>query len=102
MVGVVLTALRRFHALTGDPRVGDAIVGGVRWLIAKTYVPEAGHFRYTSCVNHTGPGPAYTLQIIEGLADACMFSPDPIIAAVLRRALPDVGQPDPSALGGPR
>jgi hypothetical protein len=101
MVGVVLSALRRFHALTGDPRVRDAIVGGVKWLIEKTYVPEVGHFRYTACPNHGIPGPGYTLQVIEGLADATMFSRDPVIAAVLQRALSDIGQPGADA-GAPR
>ena len=93
MVGVVLSALRRYHNLTGDNRVPAAIVGGAKWLIKNTYVPEVGHFRYTSCPTLGGPGPVFTLQIIEGLADAYLYSRDPLIAAVLQRGLSDIGKP---------
>ena len=37
MVGVLLSALRRYHDLTGDHRVAEAITGGVRWLVEHTY-----------------------------------------------------------------
>ena len=91
MVGVALSALRKYYALTADPRVADAIVGGVRWLLEKTYVPEVGHFRYTSCPTRGGPGPGYTIQVIEALADAYSFARDPRIAEVLERSLADIG-----------
>jgi hypothetical protein len=101
MTGVVLSALRRFHELSPDPRVADAIVGGTRWLLDNTYVPQAGHFRYTSCPNRGGPSPRHTLQVIEALADAYLFARDQRIADVLRRALDDIGLSDGRRYGQP-
>lgn len=92
MVGVTLAGLRRVHELTGDARVAAAIVGGARWLIAHTYVPEARHFRYTSCPTRgTGPGPGHTRQIIEGLAYAYRLSRDPLIGEIVEHGLDDLG-----------
>jgi hypothetical protein len=91
MVGVLLTGLRRYYELSRDTRVAEAIVGGAKWLIDKTYVQEAGLFRYTSCPNHHGPAVEYTVMLAEALADACTFARDPLLAEALRRSLDNVG-----------
>ena len=103
MVGVLLSALRRYHDLTGDARVAQAITGGVRWLVANTYDRHAGHFRYTSCAT-AGPGPEaqFSLQVLEGLADANRIAPDPEIEAILQRNLADIGLTGEELLGRPR
>ena len=76
MVGVLLSALRRYHDLTGDQRVAEAITGGVRWLVEHTYDRAAGHFRYTSCPEAGGePGPEWSIQVLEGLADGNRIAP---------------------------
>ena len=93
MVGVLLTGLRRFYELTHDMRVAEAIVGGAQWLIDKTYVPEAGQFRYTSCPNRAGPAGASAL-VVEALAEAYMFAQDPRLAEALRRSLVWVASSD--------
>jgi hypothetical protein len=91
MVGVLLAGLRRFYELTHDVRVAEAIVGGAKWLIDKTYVPEAGQFRYTSCPSRAGPTAGLTVMVTEALADAYMFAQDPHLAEVLQRSLACVG-----------
>ena len=96
MVGVLLAGLRRFYELTHDVRVGEAIVGGAKWLIDKTYVPEAGQFRYTSCPSRAGPTARHTVMVAEALADAYMFAQDPHLAEVLQCSLACVG-----SSGGP-
>jgi len=93
MVGVLLTGLRRFYELTHDMRVPGAIVGGAQWLIDKTYVPEAGQFRYTSCPNRAGPAGASTL-VVEALAEAYMFAQDPRLAEALQHGLVWVASSD--------
>ena len=103
MTGILLSGLRRYHDITADPRVADAIVGGAKWLIEKTYVPQAGHFRYTSCENRgEGPHPQYSLQVLEGLADAYRISRDPLIGDIIKRNLADLGLPGEELSGRPR
>ena len=53
MVGVLLSGLKRYHNLTQDEQVAQAIIGGARWLIRHTFDEASGHFRYTSCANRT-------------------------------------------------
>jgi hypothetical protein len=91
MVGVLLTGLRRFYELEPDPRVADAITGGARWLVRRTYVPEAGLFRYTSCPNHHGPQVFYTVMVVEALADASVFTEDPDVMNALQHSLAVIG-----------
>jgi hypothetical protein len=92
MVGVLLTGLRRFYELNPDPRVADAIVGGARWLVRHTYVPEAGLFRYTSCPNHHGPKPFFTVMVVEALADASLFTDDAEVMDALQHSLAVIGK----------
>jgi hypothetical protein len=92
MVGVLLAGLRRYHALTGDADVAAAIVGGARWLARRTFVREAGSFRYTSCPNRKNPDSENGRQLVEGLATAYALEPDPEIGEALRAALTDLGE----------
>lgn len=103
MVGILLSALRRYYELEQDPGVAEAIVKGADWLIEKTYVPEAGHFRYTSCVNRDeGPRSACTAQILEGLADAYIFSGKPQILEIVERNIQYIGLTGEESVGRPR
>jgi hypothetical protein len=91
MVGVLLSGLRRYHLLTGDPRVADAIVGGARWLVHKTFERERGVFRYTSCPNRKNAS-MHGVQLIEGLATAQAIAPDPVVAEGLAAVLAAIEQ----------
>jgi hypothetical protein len=91
MVGVMLSGLRRFYELDSDPRVAQAITGGARWLVRRTFVFEAGLFRYTSCPNHNGPQVFYTMMVVEGLAEACAFTQDPVVMDALQHSLAVIG-----------
>ena len=103
MVGVLLSALRRYHDLTGDQRVAEAITGGVRWLVEHTYDRGAGHFRYTSCPEAGGdPSPEWSIQVLEGLADGNRIAPSAEVAAILRRNLADIGLTGEELIGRPR
>ena len=103
MVGVLLSALRRYHDLTGDRRAAEAITGGARWLVERTYDVGAGHFRYTSCPEAGGrPAAEWSVQVLEGLADADRIAPSAEIGAILRRNLADVGLTGQELIGRPR
>ena len=92
MVGVLLSGLRRYHELTGDRRVAEAITGGVRWLIRRTYDAASGHFSYTPCRRRGGgPQPVYTRQVIEGVAYAHALTGDAELRAMVERGLRDLG-----------
>ncbi|HMO26657.1 MAG TPA: hypothetical protein PKB10_10335, partial [Tepidisphaeraceae bacterium] len=43
MVGVLLASLKRYHALTADPAAAEAIAGGARWLIRRTFDHKTGY-----------------------------------------------------------
>ena len=105
MVGVCLSALRRYHELTGDERVATAIVDGVRWLVDHTYDRDARHFRYTSSPSRGASGPAHTQQVIEGLVYALSLRPDPELDGIVRHGLGTLGDErraaEPLALGTP-
>ena len=105
MVGVCLSALRRYHELTGDQRVATAILDGARWLVEHTYDRQERHFRYTSSPSRGDSGPAHTQQVIEGLAYALSLRPDPELADIVRHGLDTLGTErratEPLALGTP-
>ncbi len=93
MVGVLLSALKRYHALTGDPEAARMLVGGARWLIRNTYDAPSGHFRYTSCEKRTrGGGFQQTQWVLEGLADAYILSGDEEIGRHVRDGLKAIGR----------
>ena len=92
MVGVLLSGLKRYHALTGDEQVAQAIIGGARWLIRETYDEPSGHFRYTSCANRTiGGGFQQTQWVLEGLANAYELSGDAEIGRYVENGLKSIG-----------
>ena len=98
MVGVLLSGLRRYHELTGDVQVAEAIRGGVRWLIRRTYDADSGHFRYTPCLHRGGgPLPVFTQQVIEGLAYAHALTGDGTLREMVERGLRDLGDLPPAS-----
>ena len=105
MVGVCLSALRRYHELTGDERVATAILDGARWLVEHTYDRQERHFRYTSSPSRGESGPAHTQQVIEGLVYALSLRPDAELEDIVRHGLHTLGAErraaEPLALGAP-
>ena len=91
MVGVCLSALRRYHELTNDERVATAIVDGARWLVEHTYDRDTRHFRYTSSPSRGDIGPAHTEQVIEGLVYALSLNPDAELDDIVRHGLHTLG-----------
>jgi hypothetical protein len=92
MVGVLLSALRKYFELSGDQRVKEAILGGARWLINNTLVEETGNFRYTSCPNLVPQGsPRYVMFIIEGLAYALHLQYDETIEKIVNDTITKMG-----------
>ncbi|MYD09241.1 MAG: hypothetical protein F4X02_04275 [Chloroflexi bacterium] len=93
MICILVSGLKRYHHLTGDPAVAEAIIGGARWLINQTFDHDSGHFRYTSCPNRSLGGTFQCTQwALEALAAAWELSGDPEIGAYLKRGLPVIGQ----------
>ena len=92
MVGVLLSGLKRYHHLTGEAAVAEAIIGGARWLIRETFDEACGHFRYTSCPNRSlGGNYQCTQWVLEGLAAAWELSGDREIGRYLKQGLPTIG-----------
>ena len=95
MVTVLLSGMKRYHDLTGDPAVADSIVAGARWLIRETLDRDNGLFIGGSCatMQRLSRGEAGNTQIvIEGIADAYALSGDTELGHCLRRALPALSQ----------
>ena len=93
MICILVSGLKRYHHLTSDPAVAEAIIGGARWLISETFDHDSGHFRYTSCPNRSLGGTFQCTQwALEALAAAWELSGDPEIGAYLKRGLPVIGQ----------
>lgn len=85
MVAVLMSGMKRYHELTGDERIGEAIVKGSRWLIEDLWIPEHQGFRYTSCPTQTRGGGA--MHMIEPVTYAHRLEPDAIFRDVaLQRA----------------
>ena len=93
MICILISGLKRYHHLTGDPAVAEAIIGGARWLINETFDHDSGYFRYTSCPNRSLGGTFQCTQwALEALAAAWELSGDREIGAYLKRGLPVIGQ----------
>ena len=91
MVTVLLSGMKRYYDLTGDPAVAASIIAGARWLLRETLDPETGHFIGGSCstMQRLSRGDAGNTQIvIEGIADAYALSGDAELGRCLQRALP--------------
>ena len=84
MVGILLSGLKRYHQLTGEERVAQAIARGARFLIEDMWDPDACGFRYTSCPNTRG-GPSFPL--LEGIAYAYRLTKDAQFEDVLRASI---------------
>jgi hypothetical protein len=68
MVGMVLEGLRRYHEVTGDVRVGDAIVRAARWLVSDgVWVPRDHGFVYATCHQFLGAGRTGEIRELDGL-----------------------------------
>ena len=92
MVCVLISGLKRYHRLTGENEVADAIIGGARWLIRETFDDDSGYFRYTSCPNRSlGGNYQCTQWVMEALAAAWELSGDAEIGRHLQRGLTTIG-----------
>jgi hypothetical protein len=87
MVAVLLSGLKYFHDVTGDPRVKECIILGARGLLDETYSDEVHGFRYTSCPN-TRYSPGASPLMVEGIARAYLWTHDERFRRVLTEALP--------------
>ncbi|MBN2450123.1 MAG: hypothetical protein JXR77_07020 [Lentisphaeria bacterium] len=87
MVAVLLSGLKYYHDVTGDPAVRECIVAGARSLVDECYSPEVHGFRYTSCpaMRYT---PGSSPLMAEGIARAYLWTRDPGLEDVLTMALP--------------
>lgn len=87
MVAVLLSGLKYFHDVTGDPRVKECIIRGAHGLVDETYSDAAQGFRYTSCPNTRYTSGASPLMV-EGIARAYLWTRDERFRRVLTEALP--------------
>ncbi len=87
MVAVLLSGLKYYYDVTGDPRVKQAIIQGAHYLCEECYSDETHGFRYTSC-----PATRYTSGasplMVEGIARAYLWTKDERFRRVLTEALP--------------
>ena len=87
MVAILLSGLKYYHDVTGDPRVREAIIRGARNLLDETYSDEVHGFRYTSCpATEYRPGASFLM--VEGIARAYLWTGDERFRRVLTEALP--------------
>ena len=87
MVAVLLSGLKYYHDVTGDPRVKESIIQGAYYLLEETYSDETRGFRYTSCPN-TSYGSGASPLMAEGVARAYLWTGDERFRRVLTESLP--------------
>ena len=87
MVAILLSGLKYFHDVTGDPAVKKAIIMGAYNMLDECYSPEVHGFRYTSCPN-TGYRTGCSPLMAEGIARAYRWTGDKRFKDVLTEALP--------------
>ena len=85
MVAVLLSGLKYFHDVTGDPEVKQCIIRGANYLLDETYSEEVKGFRYTSCPNTRHSAGASPLMV-EGVARAYRWTRDERLKRVLTEA----------------
>ena len=73
MVGILLTGLQRFHEVTGDRRVAEAIVAAADFCVDRMWDATAAAFRYTCCP-HSSLGGGADMRILKGVAFAYRFT----------------------------
>jgi len=86
MVAVLLSGLKHYHDLTGDPRVRECLIRGAHYLLDETYSEGTKGFRYTSCPNTTY-GAGTTPLMAEGIARAYLWTRDERFRRVLTESL---------------
>jgi len=87
MVAVLLSGLKYFHDVTGDPQVKESIIRGAHYLLDDTYSDETHGFRYTSCPS-TNYGRGAAPLMVEGVARAYLWTREERFKRVLTEALP--------------
>jgi hypothetical protein len=87
MVAVLLSGLKYYHDVTGDPRVKQCIIDGAYYLLDECYSDETQGFRYTSCPNTTYGSGASPLMV-EGVARAYLWTKEDRFRRALTEALP--------------
>ena len=87
MVAVLLSGLKYYHDVTGDPRVKEAIIRGAHYLLDECYSDTVKGFRYTSCPK-TGYRPGASPLMVEGIARAYLWTKDERFRRCLADSLP--------------
>jgi hypothetical protein len=87
MVAVLLSGLKYYHDVTGEPRVKEAIIRGARYLVDECYSDTVHGFRYTSCPK-TGYRAGATPLMVEAIARAYRWTGDDVFRDPLENALP--------------
>lgn len=87
MVAILLSGLKYYHDVTGDPQVKDAIIRGAHYLLEETYSDQVKGFRYTSCPA-TGYRPGAMPLMMEGVARAYLWTRGERFRRVLTESLP--------------
>ena len=87
MVAVLLSGLKYYHDVTGDPRVKQCIIDGAHYLVDECYSHQTHGFRYTSCPN-TSYGSGASPLMVEGVARAYLWTKDERFRDLLTEALP--------------
>ena len=87
MVAVLLSGLKYYHDVTGDPRVKQCIIDGAHYLLDECYSDETRGFRYTSCPD-TRYGSGASPLMAEGIARAYLWTGDERFGRMLRESLP--------------
>lgn len=72
MLALTLSSLARYHQITGDPEVLDAISVGLDQMIRESWHEEAGSFYPTACIHYRSnpPHPYSTTTMLAALAFA--------------------------------
>jgi hypothetical protein len=73
MVAILTVGLKRYHEVTEDSRVADAIVAASDYCIQRMWVPEASAFHYTCCPE-SRVSAAADLRILKAVAAAYEFT----------------------------
>ena len=87
MIAVLLSGLKYYYDVTGDPQVKEAIIRGAHYLLDETYSDDVHGFRYTSCPK-TSYRAGSTPLMAEGVARAYLWTRDDRFRRVLTEALP--------------
>ncbi|NOX54203.1 MAG: hypothetical protein GXP27_07120, partial [Planctomycetes bacterium] len=87
MIAVLLSGLKYYHDITGDPAVKETIIRAAHYLLDETYSDKVHGFRYTSCPK-TSYRPGASPLMVEGVARAYLWTKDERFRRVLVEALP--------------